>query len=231
MDQEKIGIFIKEIRKKNNLTQKEFAEKLGVTFQAVSKWENGKNIPDIAILKDISRLFDVNIDDIISGEIKENKNNKKIYYIFGGIILILLIIIIISIINNNNHDFEFKQISTSCNNFNIAGSMAYNKDKTSLYISKVEFCGNDDNNIYEKITCTLYENHNGQDNKISSCNMDNNIKLKEYLQDVRISVDDYKLSCKNMLESELYLEINASLVNNKDVVYKIPITLQDNCTY
>ena len=49
MDQEKIGNFIKEIRKKNNLTQKDLADKYNVTYQAVSKWENGKNMPDIWI--------------------------------------------------------------------------------------------------------------------------------------------------------------------------------------
>ena len=51
MNQERIGKLIKEIRKDNNLTQKDLAKKLGVTYQAVSKWETGKNIPDIAILK------------------------------------------------------------------------------------------------------------------------------------------------------------------------------------
>lgn len=45
MDQEKIGKLIKEIRQKNNLTQKQFADKYGITYQAVSKWENGKNMP------------------------------------------------------------------------------------------------------------------------------------------------------------------------------------------
>ena len=42
MDNEKISEFIKKIRKDNNLTQKELAAKYGVTYQAVSKWENGK---------------------------------------------------------------------------------------------------------------------------------------------------------------------------------------------
>ena len=51
MEQEKIGKFIKKIRVDNGLTQKDLADKLGVTYQAVSKWENGKNIPDIMILK------------------------------------------------------------------------------------------------------------------------------------------------------------------------------------
>ena len=65
MDQEKIGKLIKEIRKKNNLTQAEFAEKYGVTYQAVSKWENGKNIPDVSLLKEISKDFNVNIEDLL----------------------------------------------------------------------------------------------------------------------------------------------------------------------
>ena len=44
MNQDKIGNFIKSIRLEHNLTQKELADKLGVTYQAVSKWENGKNL-------------------------------------------------------------------------------------------------------------------------------------------------------------------------------------------
>ena len=51
MDPVRIGNLIKELRIKSNLTQNEFANKYGVTYQAVSKWENGKNIPDISVLK------------------------------------------------------------------------------------------------------------------------------------------------------------------------------------
>lgn len=228
MNQEKIGNFIKEIRKKNNLTQKEFADKLGVTFQAVSKWENGKNIPDILILQEISRLFNVNVDDILSGENNSKKSNKNIYYVIIGIIILVLIIVVFSILHSGSHDFEFKQISTSCDNFNITGSMAYNKDKTSLYISSVEFCGSDDSVIYESISCSLYESYNGNDTKISSCNIENNVSLEEYLESVRISVDDYDRTCTDVNGGELYLEINANIKNNKEVIYKIPITLVDN---
>lgn len=231
MDQEKIGKFIKDIRKKNKLTQKDLADKLGVTFQAVSKWENGKNVPDISLLKEISNLFDVNLDDIIDGEIKEKKEdkfNKKNYFYFGGILIVFILIIIFTTISGNNHDFEFKQISTSCNNFNLTGSMAYNKDKTSLYISSIEFCGEDDNEIYKSIGCTLYEEHEGMEKEISSCNGSNDITLEDYLKNVKISVDNYEVSCSNMVNSEIYLEINATLDDNKEVVYKIPITLVEN---
>ena len=65
---EQIGSIIKDIRKKNNLTQNEFASILGVTFQAVSKWENDKSIPDITILKDISNKFNVDLNYLISGK-------------------------------------------------------------------------------------------------------------------------------------------------------------------
>lgn len=229
MDQERIGKFIKEIRLKNNLTQKEFAERLGVTFQAVSKWENGKNIPDVSILKDISRLFNVNIDEILEGKIKEKaKVNKNLFYVIGIVLIFVVAIVILSILHGDSHDFEFKQISTSCDNFNITGSMAYNKDKTSLYISSIEFCGSDDNAIYESVECKLYESFDGDEKEISFCDKDRNITLEEYLKKVRISVDNYSLSCKNMMDSELYLEINATLYNNKNIVYKVPITLLEN---
>ena len=75
MDQERIGQFIKKIRQDNKLTQKELADKLGVTYQAVSKWENGKNVPDIAILKEMSKMFNINIDEILDGEKKSKKKN------------------------------------------------------------------------------------------------------------------------------------------------------------
>ena len=61
MNSEKIGKFIYDLRKKYNLTQKELADKLNVTAQAVSKWENGRGVPDIELLKKLSEEFDVSI--------------------------------------------------------------------------------------------------------------------------------------------------------------------------
>lgn len=61
MNQEKIGNFIRELRTKKRLSQKDLANQLGVTVAAVSKWENGKNIPDISNLKAIAELFIVSV--------------------------------------------------------------------------------------------------------------------------------------------------------------------------
>ena len=74
MNQEKIGKFILKLRMDNNLSQAKFADKIGVTYQAVSKWENGRGIPDIEMLKKISEVFDVDIDEIINGEKKKQKS-------------------------------------------------------------------------------------------------------------------------------------------------------------
>ena len=92
---EQIGSIIKDIRKKNNLTQNEFASILGVTFQAVSKWENDKSIPDITILKDISNKFNVDLNYLISG--KKVNINKKSFFKKNMIIITAIIFIIISI--------------------------------------------------------------------------------------------------------------------------------------
>ncbi len=63
--QSSLGSRIAELRKKNNLTQEEFAEKLGVTAQAVSKWENGASCPDIMLLPKIAEIFGVSIDALM----------------------------------------------------------------------------------------------------------------------------------------------------------------------
>ncbi len=61
---------IQKQRKKARFTQEELAEKLGVTFQAVSKWENAKSAPDITFLPDMADLFGCYIDELFSREVK-----------------------------------------------------------------------------------------------------------------------------------------------------------------
>ena len=58
---------LQQLRKQNNMTQEQLAEKLYVSRAAVSKWESGKGYPNIESLKAISKLFSVSIDDLMSG--------------------------------------------------------------------------------------------------------------------------------------------------------------------
>ena len=66
-----IGNNIKKLRQQNNLTQDQVAEKLGVSYQAVSKWENNANTPEIALLPAIAELFGVSIDALFSNNIMD----------------------------------------------------------------------------------------------------------------------------------------------------------------
>lgn len=74
MNQEKIGKFIAYCRKEKNMTQEELAQKLHLTDKAISKWENGRCLPDLSILEPLSKTLDVSINEILSGEkIKEEE--------------------------------------------------------------------------------------------------------------------------------------------------------------
>ena len=77
MDQVKIGKFIAECRKKNNLTQMQLAEKLSITDRAVSKWENGKAMPDSGIMLDLCNELKISVNELLSGEVIEMKNYDK----------------------------------------------------------------------------------------------------------------------------------------------------------
>ena len=59
-----IGMKIKTLRKQHNITQRDLAKILCVTSQAISKWENGKNMPDISVLPMVARLFGISMDEL-----------------------------------------------------------------------------------------------------------------------------------------------------------------------
>jgi len=78
MNQEKIGKFITECRKQKNLTQNELADKLGITDKAISKWENGRCMPDISLLEELCSILGVTINELLSGERNTNNSSDKI---------------------------------------------------------------------------------------------------------------------------------------------------------
>jgi transcriptional regulator with XRE-family HTH domain len=77
MDQVKIGKFIAECRKKENLTQMQLAEKLNITDRAVSKWETGKAMPDSSIMLELCDTLKITVNDLLSGEIISMENYNK----------------------------------------------------------------------------------------------------------------------------------------------------------
>ena len=226
---EQIGSIIKDIRKKNNLTQNEFASILGVTFQAVSKWENDKSIPDITILKEISNKFNVDLNYLISG--KKVNINKKSFFKKNMIIITVIIFIIISVclfLFFHKHNYEFKTLNGETKDIKVTGSITYDESKSSIYLN-VDYNA-DDTQKYSYIKCTLYEKHQDILNVISKKEYleKTPVSLKEYLKMISFVIDNYSPSCKYYKDSNLYLEISAKIDEEKSVTYKVPIKF-NNC--
>lgn len=129
MNQEKFGKLIKDIRKKNKLTQKQLADKYNVTYQAVSKWENGLNMSYAVLMLEVSKDFGISLEQLLDCKNKKETNKKKIIIIGGVVLSILVLLGVLIIIFKLFNDFQFKTFSTECKNFTISGNISYNEKK------------------------------------------------------------------------------------------------------
>ena len=77
MNQQRMGEFLRQLRKEKGLTQEELAEKFYTSSRTVSRWETGKIMPDLNTLIDLADFYDVDIREIIDGERKENNMDHE----------------------------------------------------------------------------------------------------------------------------------------------------------
>jgi len=77
MNQQVIGKFITLKRKEKNLTQEQLAEKIGVSNKTISKWENGKCMPDYSVIEILCKELDVTVSELLDGE--ENEKSIRLY--------------------------------------------------------------------------------------------------------------------------------------------------------
>ena len=77
MDQVKIGRFIAEMRKQQNLTQREFADALGISDKTISKWECGNGLPDLSFMQSICEILKIDLNELFSGEKLTDAEYKK----------------------------------------------------------------------------------------------------------------------------------------------------------
>ena len=154
MNQEKIGKFITELRKEKNMTQEQLAEKLGVSNKSVSRWENGKTMPDYSVLEDICRELGININELMSGEKIEKENYmpkaeenfialkskvdrvRKLLDMCRNIILVVMIILFIFYIF---FKFVYKGIFDVTNITNITRQLFYISTICSIGFSMLNY--------------------------------------------------------------------------------------------
>ena len=158
----KISENIKNLRLYNNMTQEKLAEKLSVTRQTVSCWENGKSEPDIETLMKLSKIFDININELLNSEINERKTYLGIK-IFSAILFIAVLIGILPFIKQDNNNQTFNDVleNQSAYSFNIT-EIENKYFKLFETNNKIEVSKNDiDSSEHIIITkCEYYENGN-----------------------------------------------------------------------
>lgn len=233
MDPIKIGKFISSKRKENNMSQSDLASILNVTNQAVSKWENGRGIPDIEMLKKLSEVFNINIEDILSGEENKKVKRKNIFYFIILFLVVVLLVVLVIFLNTKKEDFHFSSLATDNDSFSIKGVMAYSKDKKSIYISEVNYDGKDEEK-YKSMECILYESNDSLEKIISKYGdiddkKTNMFLLSELLKGVEFNIDSYECSCTKEFCNNLFLRINVKNMDNKIITYQIPIQLDRSC--
>lgn len=143
-----LGNKIMTLRKKNNMSQEELAEKVGVTRQTISKWELEETSPDITQAKTLSNIFKVSLDELVNNDLnsiiveKVSNTEKlagiiiKILKVFGiliitFILLMIFLIIIFTIDNNTMGDNTIVgkyELNCTLDNENYAYSVEYNKN-------------------------------------------------------------------------------------------------------
>jgi len=237
MDNKKIGKLIASLRKKQNLTQQELGDKVGVGFRAVSKWERGINLPDIGIINDLSKTLGISSDELLSGEIKEEKTpnmkNKKLINIKIIITISLLSIILIFVglfmyNKNKTYIYEIKNIENV--DYYINGEIAFKGKEISIIINELSFFNKQFSSIqikdyeYKILSNDVFIFGYGQDPNGEY--VDQEKTIREIAQSFRVNyVGTTELKKKEFIENNLLIVINFIDMNNQEITKEIEISL------
>lgn len=235
MDLEKFGKFIKKLREEKGLSQTELSEIIHVTRQAVSKWEVGKSLPDSFILLDLSKLFNVTINELLQGSrndktepvelenitlsLVDDYNSKskeliKVVKLFLIIILTLIFILFSYYFFTSYNSIKLYRIQGKGNNFFIFdGIMLKTNKKLYIKLGKIQ---NIDSKAKIKIKkIALYYLHNNKKNYIY---IDENSNSEiSYIDSYNYGDINHKNS--KYLIKNLYLKIEYN--NNKREIIKL----------
>ncbi|WP_455493604.1 helix-turn-helix domain-containing protein [Eubacterium sp.] len=203
MNQEKIGKFIAELRKENNMTQMELADKLKVTDRAISKWENGRGLPDVSLFEPLCKELNISINELLKGEkIKENniehlsaetmmsynryikrKEKQKMFFLLIIIVIVLCIFLTTATLSFNKTFFETKYTSDFVSGVSIPIPKHSYYRRTAgmdVYTTKLKTLKQPDEiNIFiNRYLCSLEKVE--YDNEIYYYDQENNFTILQY---------------------------------------------------
>lgn len=218
MDQRKIGKLIEKYRKQKKLTQKELANRLGVSNTAVSKWETGNNLPDISMLEPLSDVLEVDILELLKSQKSSHEDTSKKFIkvkkhkLYKVILFIIAFISTICITNT---------ITYSKANYKLTN---YKKKETEVYSistpvdSDIYLSGyiifNDKNNL---VILDQLRILNDEEINLS--------KVKEISVKIKVG-EEILLIRKNYTEKENNKTLNESLLDTNNRIFKPTINLK-----
>ncbi|WP_455484766.1 helix-turn-helix domain-containing protein [Eubacterium sp.] len=203
MNQEKTGKFIAELRKENNMTQMELADKLKVTDRAISKWENGRGLPDVSLFEPLCKELNISINELLKGEkIKENniehlsaetmmsynryikrKEKQKMFFLLIIIVIVLCTFLTTATLSFNKTFFETKYTSDFVSGVSIPiPKHSYYRETGGMdvYTTKLKTLKQPDEiNIFiNRYLCSLEKIE--YDNEIYYYDQENNFTILQY---------------------------------------------------
>ena len=236
MDAYKIGQFIKQLRTERNLSQYQLADMIPITRQAVSKWERGVSVADSLTLIKLAEIFDVTVDELLTGErknkdtsdkmkevtlsmvdenISKGKKIKKIVIVNVIIVAVLALLFLAYYFFNSYNSMKFYRVSGKSENFlQDKGILVVTKQKIYFQSGKIE-CADDikinELNLYLK---------NGKKEYLIYSNNDSNFLIIDHF-----GYNSYfKYNDIDKLIKKLYLEI----VYNDDKKEKIHLQITND---
>lgn len=147
MNQEKIGKFIADERKKKKLTQTELAKRIGVSNKTVSKWECGNAIPDYGVFDNLCKEFNISVNELLNGEkdmkddkvigeymkMKNKQNRNKIIIVIIISFLVLLSSVLGIYFVNSYDKTNMYQLSGSTDNFKFSGGLLVTSNIKNIF--------------------------------------------------------------------------------------------------
>lgn len=230
LDPLKIGKFIRELRTSRNMDQQELGEKLFVTRKAISKWEVGRAVPSIDLLKRLAEVFDVSIEELINGEfdkkkteIKKAKHKKKNYgLIFQSLCIVLFIILFVYFINNFNKVRIYNMYGDNCN---VNGSLIETNEHRMFILNDVSV-GNSEINELEGYDFEFKIEAGDKQIYSEKSGSSEHMLLKDYLESINVFLNGDVPEIKNPIETLYTLTIEYIDLESINQKYTLDFKMQ-----
>ena len=143
MNPSKIGKFISELRKERNMTQQDLGDLLAINGKSVSKWERGINCPDISILKEIAKIFDISVEELLDGERKQKeiifKDDGKYFKRFLILTIFAILILAIVLVIKTHYQYNVYHIQSETSVIDIDGYIIFNPRDEIFLINTLNY--------------------------------------------------------------------------------------------